>query len=65
MKYFNRKSDNIEEVNGLFELIKTMLLTWLSQTQTKQYLKEYTHTEIRNWFYDDWVFIVKDLHTHD
>lgn len=61
----NNKFDNLEEVNLLFELIKTMLLTWLSQTIVKRYLKEYTHTEIRNWKYEDWVFIVEDLVTHD
>jgi hypothetical protein len=61
----NNKSENIEEVNGLFELIKTMLLTWLSQTKVKQLLKDYIHTEIRNWKYINWEFIVTDLVTHD
>ena len=61
----NLNHDQLEEVNLLFELIKTMLLTWLSQTMTKRYLKEYTHTEIRNWIYEDWVFIAPDLVTHD
>ena len=57
----NNNLENLEEVNTLFELIKTMLLTWLSQTETKRYLKEYTHSEIRNWIYEDWVFIAPDL----
>jgi hypothetical protein len=57
----NNTFENLEEVNCLFELIKTMLLTWLSQTETKKYLKEYTHSEIRNWIYEDWVFIAPDL----
>jgi hypothetical protein len=57
----NNNLENIDEVNWLFELIKTMLLTWLSQTMIKRYLKEYTHTEIRNWIYQDWVFIAPDL----
>jgi len=61
----NNKSENIEEVNGLFELIKTMLLTWLSQTKIKQFLREFTHSEIRNWKYENWEFIVIDLITHD
>ena len=61
----NNNLENIDEVNWLFELIKTMLLTWLSQTMIKRYLKEYTHTEIRNWIYQDWVFIAPDLVTLD
>ena len=59
----NNNLENIDEVNWLFELIKTMLLTWLSQTMIKRYLKEYTHTEIRNWVFQDWVFIAPDLVT--
>jgi hypothetical protein len=42
-----------------------MLLTWLSQTETKRYLKEYTHSEIRNWKYENWEFLVTDLITKD
>jgi hypothetical protein len=61
----NNNLENLEEVNLLFELIKTMLLTWLSQTMIKRYLKEYTHTEIRNWVYENWVFIAPDLVTLD
>jgi len=61
----NNNLENLEEVNLLFELIKTMLLTWLSQTMIKRYLKEYTHTEIRNWTYEDWIFIAPDLVTLD
>ena len=57
----NLNHDHLEEVNLLFELIKTILITELSQTMIKRYLKEYTHTEIRNWRYEDWVFIVEDL----
>ena len=59
----NNKFENIEEVNGLFELIKTMLLTWLSQTKIKQLLRNFTHTEIRNWKYENWDFIVSNLIT--
>ncbi len=52
----NFKPENLEEVNLLFELVKTILLTWLSQTKVKQFLREYTHTEIRNW-----EFIIANL----
>lgn len=38
----------LEEVNLLFEMIKTMLITGLSQTKINQLLKKYTHYEIRN-----------------
>jgi len=57
----NNKFENLEEVNGLFELIKTMLLTQLSQTKIKQLLRDFTHSEIRNWKYENWEFIVEDL----
>ncbi len=57
--------EHLEEVNSLFELIKTMLLTQLSQTKIKQLLRDYTHSEIRNWKYINWKFIVSDLITHD
>ena len=42
------KFENLEEVNSLFELIKTMLLTQLPQTKIKQLLRDFTHSEIRN-----------------
>ena len=61
----NFKSENLEEVNLLFELIKTILLTWLPQTKVKQLLRDYTHSEIRNWKYENWEFIIKNLITHD
>lgn len=57
----NLNHDQLEEVNLLFELCKTILLTWLSQTKVKQYLKEYTHSEIRNWKYINWEFVIKHL----
>ena len=57
--------EHLEEVNSLFELIKTMLLTQLSQTKVKQFLRDYTHSEIRNWKYKNWEFIVIDLVIHD
>lgn len=56
----NNKFENLEEVNSLFELIKTMLLTQLPQTKIKQLLRDFTHTEIRNWKYENWEFIVTD-----
>lgn len=61
----NNKFEYIEEVNWLFELIKTILITQLSITKIKQLLKEYTHSEIRDWKYENWEFKVKDLITHD
>ncbi|MFK7780015.1 MAG: hypothetical protein QM490_02610 [Candidatus Gracilibacteria bacterium] len=59
------KFENIEEVNGLFELIKTMLLTQLSQTKIKQLLRDFTHSEIRNGKYENGEFIVSNLITTD
>lgn len=53
--------DQLEEVNLLFELIKTMLITWLSQTKVRQFLREYTHLEIRNWNYVNWEFVITNL----
>jgi len=61
----NNKSENLEEVNSLFELIKTMLLTQLSQTKIKQLLRDFTHSEIRNWKYINWEFVVTNLITVD
>lgn len=62
----NLNQEQLEEINLLFELIKTMFITWLSQTKIKQFLKEYTHTEIRNWkFEENWNFIVNHLVTID
>ncbi len=57
--------DHLEEVNWLFEMIKTIMITKLSQTKVKQLLRDYTHSEIRNWKYENWEFIVTDLVTHD
>jgi len=57
----NLNQEQLEEINLLFELIKTMFITGLSQTMIKRYLKEYTHTEIRKWRYENWVFIVENL----
>lgn len=57
--------DHLEEVNWLFEMIKTIMITKLSQTKVKQLLRDYTHSEIRNWKYVKWEFIVTDLITHD
>lgn len=51
----------LEEVNILFEMIKTMLITGLSQTKIKQLLKKYTHYEIRNGKLINWKFIIADL----
>ena len=59
------KFENLEEVNSLFELIKTMLLTQLPQTKIKQLLRDFTHSEIRNWKYKNWEFIVTNLITTD
>ena len=61
----NNKFENLEEVNSLFELIKTMLLTQLSQTKIKQLLRDFTHSEIRNWKYINWEFVVTNLITID
>ncbi len=57
----NLNQEQLEEINLLFELVKTMFITWLSQTKIKQFLKEYTHTEIRNWKYENWEFIITHL----
>ena len=61
----NNKFENLEEVNSLFELIKTMLLTQLSQTKIKQLLRDFTHSEIRNWKYINWEFVITNLITID
>jgi len=54
-------NETLEEANLLFEMIKTMLITGLPQTEINKFLKFHTHYEIRNWRYLDWEFIVKDL----
>jgi len=54
-------SETLEEANLLFEMIKTMLITWLSQTQINQLLRRYTHYEIRNGRYVNGKFVVEDL----
>jgi len=53
--------EQLEEINSLFEFIKTMLITGLYLTKVKQLLKKYTHSEIRRWKYENWEFIVEDL----
>jgi hypothetical protein len=46
-------NETLEEANLLFEMIKTMLMTGLPQTQINLYLKRHTHYEIRNGRYID------------
>lgn len=41
-------NETLEEANLLFEVIKTMLITGLPQTQINKLLKTYTHYEVRN-----------------
>ena len=60
-----QKYDHIEEVNWLFEMIKTIMITKTSQTKIKQLLRDFTHTEIRNWKYRNWEFLVTNLITTD
>jgi len=54
-------NETLEETNLLFEMIKTMLITGLPQTQINLFLKSHTHYEIRNGRYIDWAFVVEDL----
>lgn len=54
-------SETLEEANLLFEMIKTMLITRLSQTQITKLLRRYTHYEIRNGRYVSGKFVVEDL----
>jgi len=42
------KYERLEEANMLFETIKTILMTGLSQTKINGLLDRYTHFEIRN-----------------
>ena len=58
-------SETLEEVNLLFEMIKIMLLTGLSQTQISKYLKRYSHFEIRNDRYINGQLVVEDLIAFD
>ena len=55
-----KKYDYLEEINCLFEMIKTIIITKLPQTKIKQLLREYTHSEIRLWKDENWEFIIKD-----
>lgn len=51
----------LEEVNLLFEMIKTMLITGLPQSKITPLLTKYTHYEIRRWTYSRWKFRVDHL----
>ena len=55
----------IDEVNMMFETMKTILITWLSQSQVKKLLKSYTHYEIRWGSFVKGKFVVNDLIMHD
>ncbi len=55
-----KKYNHIEEINCLFEMIKTIMITKLPQTKIKQLLREYTHSEIRLWKDENWEFVIKD-----
>jgi hypothetical protein len=55
----------IDEVNMLFENIKTILITWLPQARVKKLLKKYTHNEIRCWERINNKFVITDLVMHD
>lgn len=61
----NIKYQQIDEANILFEIIKTILITWLSNKKVKKLLAKYTHYEIRNWKTVKGKFIVSDLIMHD
>ena len=65
LKTMKPNLEQLEEVNSLFELIKTMLLTWLSREKANKLLKDFTHSEIRKWKYENWSFIIIDLIVHD
>ena len=60
-----QKYDHIEEVNWLFEMIKTIMITKISQTKIKQLLREFTHSEIRSWKHENWEFVITNLITTD
>jgi hypothetical protein len=55
----------IDEANMLFEIIKTILITWLSHKKIKKLLNKYTHHEIRQWKSINNNFIISDLIIHD
>lgn len=59
------KYEHLEEVNMMFEIIKTMLLTWLAETKVRRLLKNYTHFEIRGGKIKNGKFVVTDLIIHD
>lgn len=59
------KYEHLEEVNMMFEMIKTMLLTWLAETKVKKLLKNYTHFEIRSGKLREGKFVITDLIMHD
>lgn len=61
----NIKHKQIDEANMLFEIIKTILITWLPHKKVRKLLKKYTHCEIRNWKAVKGKFIVADLVMHD
>ena len=55
----------VDEVNMLFEMIKTILITWLSAQKVKKLLKTHTHYEIRCGHYEGGKFVVNNIVTHD
>lgn len=55
----------VDEVNMLFEMIKTILITWLSAQKVKKFLKTYTHYEIRCGHYEGGKFVVENHIIHD
>ena len=61
----NIKYNQIDEVNMLFEIIKTILMTWLPHKKIRKLLSKYTHHEIRCWKIVGNKFIVADLVMHD
>ena len=55
----------IDEVNMLFEMIKTILITWLSSKKVKKLLKTHTHYEIRCGHYEGGKFVLENHVIHD
>lgn len=51
--FMKMHNETLEEANLLFEMIKTMLITGLPQTEVSRFLKFHTHYEIRNGKYVD------------
>lgn len=60
MNNFNQKYKQHEEILILEELIKTMKITWLAKTKVLNFLKSYTHSEIRSWKFINKKFVIKD-----